>query len=62
MEREESIARDPDMIEGLNKGSDVPQVIIEREHEFYFVWFYFLNDSGNFHRENYRCGNVDFSY
>lgn len=49
VKREETVARDPDVMEGLNQGCDVPQAIIEREREFHSVWFYFLNDPGNFH-------------
>lgn len=62
VKRQETVAKNPDMLEGLSKGWDGSQVIIEREHEFNFVLFYFINDSGTFQWENCRYGNMDFSY
>lgn len=49
VKREETVAKDPSMLEGLSKGGGGPQMTVEKEHKFHFVSFYFINDSGNFH-------------
>lgn len=49
VKREETVAKDSGMLHGLSKGRGGPLVTVEREHEFDFVSFYIINDSGNFH-------------